>query len=114
MPQERLRKWNVHEGGLSSVSGSLGAGYVEIGHIRAINMSGAVMYLQVFDTGSLPSVDDVPRRSYGVQANSVLEIDLREGRDFHTGAVYSWSSEYGLLATGSFTQLDVEIEYRNS
>lgn len=112
MVQERRREWQIRETPLSTLSGTLGTDFVEIKQMRLSNMSGTRMYFQLFDTGSVPVLNDVPRRSYGVSANSNLVITYLESREYQTGSVFAWSSTYGSLTTGSYTNLSVEITYR--
>lgn len=109
---EKLRLYNLFESGLSDISGTISSNYVDIYEIVASNMSGGAMYFQIFDTGSVPTDGDIPRRSYKVGSESVLSISYREGREYHTGAVYSWSSTYDQLTGGTFESASVDVEYK--
>ena len=109
---EKLRHYALYESPLSAESGTVATTYVDVFEIVASNMSGGAMYFQIFDTGSMANNTDIPRRSYKVAADSVLSISYREGREYHSGAVYAWSSTYDQLTSGSFESASVDIEYK--
>lgn len=112
MRHEKYRQYNLYESGLNAVSGVISSDYIDIYEIIASNMSSSALYFQIFDTGSLPVNGDIPRRSYYIDSNSSLSISWREGREYKTGSVFAWSSTYGTLSTGSFTQVSVDVDYK--
>lgn len=105
-------RFNHHEGGLNVLSGTLSTSRVYIYKILAMNNSGDPRYFQVFDTGSVPVEPNIPRSSYRVAQSSSLALEFLSPRQYYTGAVYAWSSTYGTLTSGLFTELSVEIEYQ--
>lgn len=108
---EKLVLYSLHESGLNAVSGSI-AGYVDFYGLMANNQSGSALYIQVYNTGSLPGSEATPVRSWQVAANSVLSLNFLEGKEYPNGLSYAWSNKYGTLGTGSFTQTTVDIEYK--
>lgn len=110
--EELYNNHNHIEGGLNNLSGTISTGRVFIKKIHMINSSGDLRFFQLFDTGSLPILADVPRRSYMVPASSSLEVSHICPVEFKTGSVFGWSDTYGSMGTGSFTELDVEIDYQ--
>lgn len=109
---EAYKQYAIVESGLDAISGTVLATKVHIKKIIANNASGDHRYFQIFDTGSLPTVDNVPRKSYPVPATGTLQIEFSSPVEFVTGAVYSWSNSYSVLGTGSFSGLDVDIEFQ--
>lgn len=112
MAYELYDRYNSLEGGLNNLSGAVDVTRVFLVKIHAFNNSGDDRYFQLFDTGSLPVATNVPRRSYRVAASSSLEIEYKRPREYKTGSVFAWSSTYATLTGGSFTELDVEIDYQ--
>jgi hypothetical protein len=110
--REKFRQFDLYESGLSAVSASVSTQKLDVYEVIASNMSGAALYIQLFNTGSLPVNGNVPRRSYRVDGNSVLKLSWREGREYHRGLSFAWSNAYATLATGSFTQVSVDVDYK--
>lgn len=109
---EKLRSFNLYESGLNEISGVFHQERIDLYEIIATNMSGAALYFQIFDTGSLPVNGDIPRRSYRVDSNNILSISFREGREYNSGASFAWSDSYETLATGSFSQVSVDADFK--